>query len=1123
MKRELGSAAGLLAILAVVIHAITIGPEGVSSSRNNAEGKKSSQAATTTSATNAIGPEGPWIATQAFFNSVPAAGQITLENISSLSSAERLPDDDQHTWGKYLGLTIAANHDPDFQKRWAIVATVADPAHSRFQLFFDEQIASIKLAVANQRWEFAGQWLPWRDGPEATSSGIEEKRKERQLERNQEALPGILIFRRWPTKDSFPDVLFVLVVGETPTNGIAGDAFFAALNLAGVLSPKNNIGLLAPTFSGSFESLTRYVEEWKTKNRDKLNPHVYGGSISSSEYAEEFSKATGFNFSSGIVSSKSYLQVFEESVLPRYHSEGKAAYWVEDDSGFSASFQEAHFLITQERQRLNPKAQERQWLNPKAQERIKVPIYTFPREISHLRNAYQDATQSTRNTIRNVAPRLDFSLKDPSHGEDSIPVYSDTHTPVAQSAAISTVTEEFRREGIQIVFIAASNILDSLLLARFVRNESPNTKVVIGDADLLFIPAASQDSLAGTLFLSTYPMFTLGNEWLTLVPDGEKEFKLGEKERHFVFPGAGPQGIFNVTQRLLADLKAEAKSQKADDLHGYRQLVANLPSIEQEHPGLWLLELTHYGFLPVDWFKVKNENCWFATPSGTATNPVPTKACTKPPDENSSETANTTPLEKRFPLDGPSHGWYIASISISIAMLVGCCLLFKWKDAFDVDQRFPAMLGACLSATAAQLVLVLPAWRVLLGRDVPDPPSVPAWMTFMLTMWATIALWVTVSFLFFRSKSKRHAANRKRHDAEVGQYPYLCQIYAAVIFIVFALISAELLLSSGFLGSTDPRVLLFRLRALQTFSEGSPILPLFIFSIVFCIGFLLHLWRYTLSSEKTPPQLAEANKEIIKAIESSIHAIESSIHAPFRLNKQLGWRLGICALLVTLAMLNLWDGVRAFEIAPYNWALYTAIAVLLLSIATGSWDLVRTWLNLEAFFDLLKSEVSLSKEAFEHVTQQWPGKRVLAPWRKVPNIPYDLEKKSSPLALFCCHYIVYAARQTQLIAWTVSLGLLSLIGVLTTYSPQAPQHVGRFLAVVFFVIGGMMIWIFSAMEKNATLSRIEGTEPRALNFEFWIHATAVAAIPLVGVLIHLFPSLGSFVSSWLAPSLEALR
>jgi hypothetical protein len=1081
-KRDLSWALGLLTVLALGIHTATVSPEGGSGSRDSAPSKNSGSPANTPRSESSVVLEGPWTATRAFFNDASAVEQITPDKLLPLISAKGLGTDSK-AWSDTLGLGSAG----EFRK-WAVVATVADPAHSRFQLFFDQQIASIKLAATNQGWEFAAQWLPWRDGPE-TKSGIEEKLKERQVERDQEALPGILIFRHWPAapKDFTTDVLFVLVVGEMPTKGIDGNAFYAAMNLATVLSsPENEIGLLAPTFSGSFESLTRLVTKWPGRPH-MLHKHVYGGSISSADYARKFSNATHLEFSSGIASSENYQDVFK-NLLSEYHID-KAAYWVEDESGFGASFQDTLYETEDEKHRKKHNEEE-------------VPTYTFPREISHLRNAYQEATQSIRSSVRNVVPRLDLSLKDPSHGEDSIPVFSETHTPVAQSAAISTVTEEFRREGIQIVFIGASNTLDSLLLARFVHNESPNTKVVIGDADLLFIPAASEDALAGTLFLSTYPMFILGNEWLTLDHAGNS----GAKESHLIFPGAGQQGIFNVTQLLLADLRANFKSEcSGDALQGYRQLFAGGPGNETEHPGLWLLELTHYGFLPVDWFPLKpNSENWFAADSAPA-RPDECLGSThsQPP---STRNAGAPPLEERFPLDPPSHGWKIAAIGMTIAMFVSSYLLFIWRKSFPVDKRFPAMLGACLSATSAQLILILPAWRVLLGVD--HPPDPPGWVDraiLVLAIGAPITLLLMLSIVYFQSKH------------EEGDRAYIWKVYAGVILAVFGLISAQWVISAGFLGAADPRVLLFRLRALELFSEGSPALPLFLFSVILSGGFLLHLWRYSLRPESTL-QLLEIEK---------IKAINYSIHAPFDIEaKTLGKRWAVCAILVALAMCNLWDGLRAFEAGYYNWAIYTAVVVILLSITLGSWDLIATWLKLRALLDLLGSESSQRRDAFEHATQHWPRQRVIAPWRSVPEVPHTVssaDENSVSLALSCCRYIVYAARQTQLIAWTVGLALLSLIVTLATYSPQAPQHVGRFLAVLFIVVGAIMIWVFSSMEKNWLLSRIEGTEPSQLNFEFWIHTVAVGALPLVGILIHLFPSIGSFVSSWVAPSLEALR
>jgi hypothetical protein len=190
----------------------------------------------------------------------------------------------------------------------------------------------------------------------------------------------------------------------------------------------------APSFSGSFDSLTRFL--WAWKDQKTIHEVVYGGSISSADHAKQFEEkflheTTQFKFRSGISDSDSYVDVFKRVLTTYGIDHDKAAYWVEDESTFGADFHESTFGNAFQRARMKERQQDiRQDI------RQDIPTYRFPREISHLRSAYQEATQMFRTTMRGAAPTLDFSLKDPSHGEDSIPVFSDTHTPVGQSAAI---------------------------------------------------------------------------------------------------------------------------------------------------------------------------------------------------------------------------------------------------------------------------------------------------------------------------------------------------------------------------------------------------------------------------------------------------------------------------------------------------------------------------------------------------------------------------------------------------------------------------------------------------------------------------------------------------------------
>jgi hypothetical protein len=1088
-KKEVGSTAGIAAIVVVIVHTLFPSAPESGGGRGRAQEKAGiGQANEKGSAEPAL--EGPWLATRAFFNAPPSDdGPIVYDTIKPVLLAKSLGETEREEWRGRFGLPSKGGIHS-----WAIVATVADPVHSRMQTFFDGQIQSIEKAVAMHGWEFATQWLPWRDHVDNSSGGIEERRRERQLEREEEAMPGVLVFRR---SGRTSDALFVLLVPETPTKGIAGDAFYAALQFARVFSGDGcepsggacKTGLLAPSFSGSFDSLTRLLQPWD--DPETIYKTVFGGSISSFDNAKHFehasiNKRTQFKFRSGIADSDSYMAAFDQ-VLDYYSIDhSKAAYWVEDESGFGAAFQHS-----------------REKKKEKEIETEEIPIYRFPREISHLRSAYQEATQGSRNTVRTGAPTLDFSLKDPSHGEDSIPVFSDTHTPVGQSAAISAITDEFRNEGTRMVFILAANTLDSLLLARFVRTESPNTRVLIGDADTLFIPAASQESLTGTLFLSTYPMFILGQEWLTRAANGGH----GDTEKHLIFPSASHQGLFNVAQLLLTQIGAAHPVEKGDCLYGYRQLTIPSGGSKDDYPGLWLLTVTHSGFLPLNWFQATRGTDWFALRSDSSCAPAET---------------TSTALEERFPLDPPSTGWYVVTFGISLTIILTCVWLLRAGYFLASERWFLPLLGAGLSLTAAQWILLLPAWRILAGVDHPPDSMFIDRITLAVAAIALIAPSLSLCIMLHRTGG-RTLRDNCRLLAEGYARPGRARNYAIIIVAAFLWISAQWAWANGWiLGASSPDALLFRMRAVQLFSDSSPALPMFVLSLIFSFGFVVYFLRYQEAATKGTMGRPDPGLDDV-----SITAVDKWINAPFSLDKvAFGRRLGICGSLVGLTLLTVWTGMFAFESPQFNCALYIAVTVVLFSLATACYDLIQIWRHLRTFLDGLEWG---RQEAFERVTKPWPRRRLIGLWKSVPDDFFVAQLGSvaqdscDVIALNICRYLVYAVRQMQRIALSVGGALVMLIAVLTAYSVQAPQLVGRFVAVLFLVIGGIVVWVFASMEKNWILSRIDRTEPGDLNLEFWMKATAVVAVPLMGVLVHLFPSIGGFVSSWLAPSLEALR
>jgi hypothetical protein len=81
---------------------------------------------------------------------------------------------------------------------------------------------------------------------------------------------------------------------------------------------------------------------------------------------------------------------------------------------------------------------------------------------------------------------------------------------------------------------------------------------------------------------------------------------------------------------------------------------------------------------------------------------------------------------------------------------------------------------------------------------------------------------------------------------------------------------------------------------------------------------------------------------------------------------------------------------------------------------------------------------------------------------------------------------------------------------------------GVFLAV-FLIAGGTVISVYAGMNRDATLSHITNTRPGELGGQFWLQLFTFGIGPLLGLLTTLFPAITDFVTSWLQPSVQALR
>ena len=998
MRKDVGASAGLLALLALFVHT------ELPHSEDGVPGKPSSGAETAAKTGDRIEMlEGPWLATQAFFH----AASSSPPQDSHAEKSRKLLIGDLTSAGEMkalnpklcdlLGLQRDVRSRPEM---FSVVAAVADPSHTHMALSLDGETEAIERSVQARGWDFSEQWLPWVDRFDGNEPDINARRAQRRMQRDQEELPGILVFRAQGEENGFPNfprrVLFVFLVPETVTGGINGPAFYAAMHLANVLSSKkpdgsyNQIGLLAPSFSGGFESLSRLLNVVKGWGPARISSPVYGGMVANLNYARAFVRDSGLSFHGGILDSDDY-QVALCAVLAKYHDHvgETAALLKEDEGGLQQS------------------------IGPTC----KLQTYTFPREISHLRNAYQDASgDEARNPYADQPGRVNFSIRDPNSGEDSIPTFSETQTPLTQDSILSSITDELNRQHTHLVFISVTNPLDALFLLRAVRAACPNARVVIEGPSVLFVAAAAREALDGTLFLSPYPMFFEGDDWLECTPaDSDKTKGTCKDSRlpdRLMFAQQEFQGLYNVTQLLLTDMRAESRP---ESLRGYSQ-----PG--QPYPGVWLLTLNRFGFLPVDlvgpadlrresWSSVPEKEVDVALGKRKASAEFGGLYATEgwpsiPPERllralllpafytvrrerlpvvedwfKPNPEAKATALPSALDPGTAPRPWMLTVLAVSVAILLACftfvrCNISRWEAkpiwlvfSDRYTSRLEALLCACLSLSALEWILALP-WCIPRGTFFQSD----GWRVELLRLsilFGLAAPLLTLLFTLYLLRKRGVISQSSITKATLRNI-----LYYATPMALFGL----LVWGWFYLCSLPDTGLFFRFRALELYSGSSPALPLALACLVFFCISLFHLKQYALAGLAHPrlkiePGVPPAAYRV--RFKSTYDTIERRIAAPWTLEfRVLAYRTVAALVFVGFCFMILWESTSAFELWPYNVLLGFAIMAILFCLATKWYDLWTLWGSVNKLLNLI--QVLPLRPAIQRIAEDWPRRPIWA-------------------------------------------------------------------------------------------------------------------------------------------------
>ncbi len=134
----------------------------------------------------------------------------------------------------------------------------------------------------------------------------------------------------------------------------------------------------------------------------------------------------------------------------------------------------------------------------------------FPREISYFRSAYQNQTASQRTSSTEIpvpqAAAVALNPEEIGTDDDAALPYAGAQTPATQEAVMVGILSELNKHHTKFTILYASDPLDQVFLARYLRTKYPRGRVVVTDPDLLLL-GQEDSSLRGVLGISSiYPI-----------------------------------------------------------------------------------------------------------------------------------------------------------------------------------------------------------------------------------------------------------------------------------------------------------------------------------------------------------------------------------------------------------------------------------------------------------------------------------------------------------------------------------------------------------------------------------------------------------------------------------------
>ena len=414
-----------------------------------------------------------------------------------------------------------------------VVVTLPDWVDSSLQWTFDAMLDAIQMSAAQMGYVLTAFDLP--DSRGTSNESPTPEKTARSLRRIHESVPGSLLFRR--AEPGRPlELLLVLLVGETTTDGVHARALARALDLAliwnaqairqapgaaEVLDPAalrpGGVPILGPTYSGSALSLRRGLEASARRNRLPMAPEagvwfeVVTPSASNSANPSRL-EAQGLSTFAAMTRSDDEsldaLAAYMQGIKKEWRCGDGVALLVEATTAWGRG------LLHRENAE-NPAAASD--AVPEACEKCRDGIATapfpcatyvpFPLHISRLRSEAQRSGVNADIPLSDSAVvRLD--LDEPGTPIDRVAPTTPALTAAFVELMVSGLFRAIDDRKFSAIGVLATDKRDHVFLAQAIADHRPNVLPFTIESSLLYLHPDVRSYVRGTLVASTYSLNT---------------------------------------------------------------------------------------------------------------------------------------------------------------------------------------------------------------------------------------------------------------------------------------------------------------------------------------------------------------------------------------------------------------------------------------------------------------------------------------------------------------------------------------------------------------------------------------------------------------------------------------